>query len=211
MGADEIVHHLEEARPAATAPQDPALIAENARLATEEEHSMTFWQAAKRYKKACFWSAVVSLTIIMDGYDTALLGSLQAFPSFQSRFGHRVGDTSQYQLSAPWQVALGVSNSVGNIFGIYINSVLTERFGHKRALLGTLFVLTGIIFVPFFATSIRMLFAGEILCGLCWGVFTTLAPAYASEVCPVCFTFFFLASFSFFLSFILFFPSSRGK
>lgn len=30
-----------------------------------------------------------------------------------------------------------------------------------------------------------MLLVGEILCGLPWGVFFTIAPAYASEVCPV--------------------------
>lgn len=30
-----------------------------------------------------------------------------------------------------------------------------------------------------------MLFAGEFLAGLPWGLFTTIAPAYASEVAPV--------------------------
>lgn len=30
-----------------------------------------------------------------------------------------------------------------------------------------------------------MLFAGELLCGIPWGIFTTIAPAYASEVAPV--------------------------
>lgn len=30
-----------------------------------------------------------------------------------------------------------------------------------------------------------MLCVGEILCGVPWGVFATLAPAYAAEVCPL--------------------------
>ncbi|OAA68570.1 Sugar/inositol transporter [Niveomyces insectorum RCEF 264] len=160
-------------------------IARDALLATQDEHAMTFWQAIKRYRKACFWSGVVSLTIIMDGYDTALLGSLQAFPAFQYQFGHEVGNTGKYQVDAKWQVALGLSNPIGNIFGIIINSAVTERYGHKKSLLGTLVFLTGVIFISFFATNVEMLFAGELLSGLCWGVFTTMAPAYASEVCPV--------------------------
>ncbi|KAH8674251.1 general substrate transporter [Xylariales sp. PMI_506] len=160
-------------------------IAQGARLATEEEHNLGFWEAIKRHKMACFWSAVVSLTIIMDGYDTALLGSLQAYPSFQRQFGEEVGTTGSYQVPAPWQVALTLSNPVGNIVGIFINSALTERFGHKRSLQVTLIFLAGVIFIPFFAKSLRVIFVGELLCGLCWGVFTTMAPAYASEVCPV--------------------------
>ncbi|CAK7212489.1 hypothetical protein SBRCBS47491_001482 [Sporothrix bragantina] len=165
-------------------PLSKSHVTHDAVLATADEHSMTFWQAIKRYRKACFWSAMVSMTIIMDGYDTALLGSLQAFPAFQYQFGHEVGTTGKYQVPARWQVALGMTNPVGNVFGIFINTYVTERFGHKKSLLATLVFLTGVIFVAFFATNVEMLFAGELLCGLCWGVFTTMAPAYASEVCP---------------------------
>ncbi|CAK7227066.1 hypothetical protein SCUCBS95973_006414 [Sporothrix curviconia] len=147
-------------------PLSKSHVTHDALLATADEHSMTFWHALKRYRKACFWSAMVSLTIIMDGYDTALLGSLQAFPAFQYQFGNEVGTTGTYQVPARWQVAL------------------EHRFGHKKSLLATLVFLTGVIFVSFFATNVEMLFAGELLCGLCWGVFTTMAPAYASEVCP---------------------------
>jgi SP family general alpha glucoside:H+ symporter-like MFS transporter len=137
--------HLETTRSDTT----NAAIAQDAYLATEDEHTMTFWQAVKRYRKACFWSAIVSCTIIMDGYDTALLGSLQAFPAFKYQFGHRVGDTSDYQVNAKWQVALGITNPLGNMLGILFNSVCTERFGHKKTVLVTLFFLCGIIFITF--------------------------------------------------------------
>jgi SP family general alpha glucoside:H+ symporter-like MFS transporter len=43
----------------------------------------------------------------------------------------------------------------------------------------------GCIFIAFFAPNVSILFVGELLCGLSWGVFTTMAPAYASEVTPV--------------------------
>lgn len=184
MAQDEImVEHRESTNGTDDYRKDAAVIAANAQLATEVEHTMNFWKAIRIYKKSVFWSFVFSLAIIMDGYDTALLGSLMAYPSFQSRFGKPVG--SGYQLDASWQVALTLSNPVGNIVGIFINSFITEKFGHKRSLQGTLVFLTGVIFIPFFAQSIEVFFVGELLCGLCWGVFTTMAPAYASEVCPV--------------------------
>lgn len=160
-------------------------IGQEAQQATEDEHQMTLGQALKKYRKACFWSAVFSLCIIMDGYDQALIPSFMAFPAFQHRYGHEVGSTGKYQVRAPWQVACGLASTIGNVFGIFINAVLTEKFGHKKVLLGTLVVLTGIIFIPFFAPSIEIIFAGQILSGVPWGIFTTMAPAYASELCPV--------------------------
>ncbi|KAL6364817.1 hypothetical protein LRP88_00790 [Fusarium phalaenopsidis] len=180
--------HIEMAQGSGLEAQDAKnelAIAEDAHLATEDEHSMTALQAFKRYRKACLWSMVFSLTIIMDGYDTAILGSLQAFPAFRYRFGHPVGDGPQYQLQPKWQAALGLSNPLGNLIGVYINSFLTERIGHRKTLLCTLVYLTGVIFITFFSRSIEMMFSGSLLSGLAWGVFTTMAPAYASEVCPV--------------------------
>jgi sugar porter (SP) family MFS transporter len=41
------------------------------------------------------------------------------------------------------------------------------------------------IFIQFFARSLPVLLAGELLGGLVLGAFPVIAPAYASEVCPV--------------------------
>jgi SP family general alpha glucoside:H+ symporter-like MFS transporter len=59
------------------------------------------------------------------------------------------------------------------------------RFGQKLTLLGSLILLTAFIFITFFAPNIGVLTAGEVLCGLPWGVFASTAPAYASEVLPL--------------------------
>ncbi|KAH8805409.1 general substrate transporter [Xylogone sp. PMI_703] len=177
-------------RPSLLASQDVELrgwvnLAQDARNATDAEHELTLWQGLQLYPKACLWSMAVSLVIIMDGYDNALIGSLFAFPAFQKRFGFEVGNTGKYQLHASWQTALGLSGSLGSVIGIFINAVLTERFGHRKMVLGSLIILVGFIFILFFAKSVKVLLAGEILCGTIWGVFSTLAPAYASEVTPV--------------------------
>lgn len=46
-------------------------------------------------------------------------------------------------------------------------------------------MMTGFIFVSFFAVRVEMLLVGQMLCGLTWGVYATTGPAYASEVCPL--------------------------
>lgn len=186
----EDFHHVEDVQPSAATTTDIELqgwvgLAQDARDATDAEHNLTLMKAVKLYPKACLWSMVVSLVIIMDGYDTALIGNLFGYPSFQKRFGVEVGNTGTYQLQAKWQTALGLSGSLGNIVGIFINGIITERFGHKKAVLGSMMILVGFLFILFFAPNVEVLFVGEILCGLVWGVFTTLAPAYASEVTPV--------------------------
>ncbi|GLI77938.1 hypothetical protein PoHVEF18_006235 [Penicillium ochrochloron] len=159
--------------------------AEDARLATEEEHRLTIPEALQKHYKACLWSMAVSLTVVMDGYDGALLGSLSAFPSFRSQFGTYVNAKSGYQLDAHWQLALGCSSPLGNIVGIYLGAYTVDRLGYKRSALVWLTWLTGCIFISFFATHISVIFAGEVLCGISWGVFACLAPPYAAELCPV--------------------------
>ncbi|KAJ6015866.1 hypothetical protein N7540_010457 [Penicillium herquei] len=182
--APHITHH-ESTTPSPEVQRRIAL-AEDARNATIEEHNLTFFEAVKRYPKACFWAIAVSLVVILDGYDTALIGSLFAFPAFQKRFGHETSPGSgSYQLEAKWQTALGIASPLGNLVGIYINAFVTEKWGHKKTCLLTLFYLTGTLFMPFFSKSVEVLFVGELLCGLAWGVFTTLAPAYVSEIAPV--------------------------
>ncbi|KIH86387.1 MFS transporter, SP family, general alpha glucoside:H+ symporter [Sporothrix brasiliensis 5110] len=154
--------------------------------AADVERSMSIREALRLYPKAIFWSCVITLVIIMDGYDTALIGSFFGYPTFQQRFGVLTDPLkNSYQVEAKWQTALGLSNPLGGIVGIFLNGILTERFGHKKVLLGAITWLTGTIFIVFFAPNIQVLFAGELLCGLSWGVFTTMGPAYASEVAPV--------------------------
>lgn len=51
--------------------------------------------------------------------------------------------------------------------------------------MGCYVLITGFIFIPFFAPSLGVLLAGEILCGLVWGQFSITGATYASEVCPL--------------------------
>jgi SP family general alpha glucoside:H+ symporter-like MFS transporter len=151
--------------------------------ATVMDHEMSLWEALVLYRKAVGWSLVVSTAVIMEGYDTALLGSFFGFPAFQMQFGEPFD--GGYQISAAWQTALSMGTSIGVVVGVFVNGILSERLGHKCMMLISLAAITMCIFVPFFSSTAPVLFVGEVLCGIPWGVFSTLAPAYASEVCPV--------------------------
>ena len=70
---------------------------------------------------------------------------------------------------------------LGAILGAFLNGYLALKFGYRKVLLVALVAMTAFIFLLFFATSLGMLLAGLILCGIPWGVFATMAPAYASE------------------------------
>ncbi|KAH8697997.1 putative MFS maltose permease [Talaromyces proteolyticus] len=157
---------------------------EEARAAAERERSMTLMAAIYRYPKAVGWSILLSTAIVMEGYDLVLLPNFFAHPRFQQRYGTLQSDGT-YAISAPWRSGLTNGANVGEIIGLQLSGIVQDRFGYRKTILGALTLIIGYIFIVFFAINLPMLLAGEILCGVCWGVFQTLTTAYASEVCPV--------------------------
>lgn len=73
---------------------------------------------------------------------------------------------------------------IGEVLGLFFAGIIADKYGFKKTMLGALAMLTCFIFIVFFAQNLPMLLAGEILCGLPWGVFQTLTTTYAAEVCP---------------------------
>ena len=152
--------------------------------ATQREHKMTFRNALKLYPKAIFWAAVIALAIIMEGYDTALVTSLYAFNEFQQQYG--IPDKAGApQITTKWQASLSNGSTVGSIIGLFANGLITEVIGYRWTMIGAFIMLGIFVFLPFFAFNIQTLLAGQILCGLPWGVFSTLSTTYAAEVVPL--------------------------
>jgi SP family general alpha glucoside:H+ symporter-like MFS transporter len=121
----------------------------------------------------------------MEGYDTALITSFYAFDEFQKQYGVLDAVGAQYQISPKWQASLSNGSVVGSIIGLFANGVLTERFGYRYTMAGALLLLAVLIFLPFFAFNIQTLLAGQVLCGIPWGVFSMLTTTYAAEVMPL--------------------------
>ncbi|KAL6898510.1 sugar transporter domain-containing protein [Trichoderma evansii] len=146
------------------------------------------WEAAKAYPNAILWALVMAACVIMEGYDTALLGSFFAYPSFQIKFGKFVGITpstpSGYKLTAAWQSGVSQAPNVGGFIGAIINGWLVTAFGQRRVILWSLICMMAFIFIPFFAPNLIVLTIGEFLLGFPWATLATCAISYASEVLP---------------------------
>ena len=155
-----------------------------AKDAAVAEHELTLLQGLKKYPKACMWSILVSTSIIMEGYDIVQISSFFGQPAFDKKYGKFDSANGTYQLSAAWQAGLSNGTSIGTIIGAFLNGYLTHKFGYRKVLIVSLLSLIAFIFVPFFAPSVAVLVVGQILCGIPWGIFATMAPSYASEVCP---------------------------
>lgn len=165
--------------------QDMPHLLNEAKEATGSEKNMTLMQAIRTYPKAVMFSMILSTAIIMEGYDVVLLANLYASPAFAKRYGVATGSaTDPYQIPARWQTGLSNGANVGEIIGLFINGIVSERYGYRKTMIVSLTAVIAFIFIPFFAKSLVDLEVGEILCGIPWGVFQTLTTAYASEVCP---------------------------
>ncbi|RDW88229.1 MFS transporter-15 [Coleophoma cylindrospora] len=164
---------------------DIAHLTLEAKLATDSEKTMTLRQAFPLYKKAMAFSVIFSTAIIMEGYDTALIGAFYAFPPFQKKYGEFVDAETGYQIPARWQTGLSNGALVGEILGLAAAGIIVDRFGYKKTMMASLMMMIAFIFIPFFSQNLVTLLIGDILQGVPWGVFQTMTTAYASEVCPV--------------------------
>lgn len=165
-----------------------AELSADAKAAADLETSMGFREGCRLYPKAIMFSFCLSLAVIMEGYDTYLLGNFFGNQSFARKYGGLgpIKDGVQtYEVSATWQTALGNGTAAAQIIGLFLNGIISERIGYRWTMIGALLFITGTIFITFFAVNVHMLLAGYILSGLPWGVFQTLTTTYAAEVTPV--------------------------
>jgi SP family general alpha glucoside:H+ symporter-like MFS transporter len=145
--------------------RDAAVDAVEAKHASDKEHQMSLLEAIRLYPKAIGWSVLVSSTIIMEGYDLALLGNLYASPAFNKKFGTYDAAAGKYVVSAAWQSGLSNGARAGEIFGLIFAGWTSDRFGYKMTTIGSLIMMICFIFVLFFAPNVKVLVVGEILCG----------------------------------------------
>lgn len=120
---------------------------------------------------------------IRIAFDPQLLGNLYAMPAFQKDFGYAYEDG--YLISAAWQTGLGMGNPIGQVVGALAAGYPMEWYGRKKTFNACVFAIAGLVFIQFFARSLPVLLAGELLAGLVLGAFVVIAPAYASEVNPL--------------------------
>ncbi|KAI1750037.1 general substrate transporter [Xylaria castorea] len=156
-----------------------AVEAENA------EHNMGVLEAVRAYPMATLWAFVFSSTIIMESYDVFLCNNFVALPAFRNKYGQFDPASGHNVIGTAWQSALQVSGQLGALIGVFLAGPLTSRIGYRWATFIALMFLNAFIFVFYFANSLPVIFASQILEGLPWGIFIANAPAYCSEIVPI--------------------------
>ncbi|KAF5634515.1 general alpha-glucoside permease [Fusarium sp. NRRL 25303] len=159
-------------------------VVEDARVATQDQKNTSVYQSFKEYPKAVGFSLVLSLCIVMEAYDTSLIGNFYGLPQFRKRFGEQLAN-GDYQLTSTWQSGLQNGTQIGQMIGLFFGGIFAERFGYKKTFICALILNIVFIFLFFFAQNIGYLLAAGILCGLPWGAFQTLTTTYAADVTPM--------------------------
>lgn len=154
-----------------------------AHAASDEETRLPRKELFSRYMPAVLFSAGLSMALVMEGMDVGLINNFFAHTAYLDKFGWPDAQGEQH-IPASWQSAISTGNNVGSVIGLLLNGYLQSRFGSRRVYMGAMLLMACTIFMLFFAHSVQMLLAANILCGIPWGIFQTLTTAYAAEICP---------------------------
>ena len=162
-----------------------AIEAENA------EFNMGVLEAVRAYPSASWWAFVMSCTIvsysslyeageaisnhvipqIMEAYCVFLMGNFIALPAFANKFGVLDEKTGKHLITTPWQSALQMGGPVGAFIGVFLAGPLTSKIGYRWATISGLMALNGFIFIFYFANSLGVMLASQLLEGIPWGIF----------------------------------------
>lgn len=156
----------------------PEDLAAEAAQAASAEHKMSLLEAIRTYPKAIGWSVLLSSTLIMEGYDLALLSNLYSSAVFQRKYGTFVEAQNKYVISAAWQSGLSNGARAGEIFGLVIAGWTADRYGYRVTTMGFLVLMIAFIFVLFFAPNVQILVLGEVLCGMFFLCPSRFLPSY---------------------------------
>lgn len=159
----------------------------DAAQASIEERRMGVMQSIWSHPKAVLFSMGISLAIVMEGFDTILLNNFYAQPAFVKKFGTCTikNGLEDCQISAPWQSGLSNGSQIGSLVGLQLVGWLSDRWGYRKTMMGSLCLMTIFILLPFLAENLVTLLMGQLLQGIPWGIFQALAVSYAADVCPV--------------------------
>ena len=75
-------------------------VIQDAKEVTENEIQMGFIEAIQTYPLAILYSVGISMAIVMESYDTMLLGNFFAQPAFKKKFGVCDGANGKCQIPA---------------------------------------------------------------------------------------------------------------
>jgi len=179
---------------------DPDLLAQGLEL-IQAEKSMPLRDSMRYHWRALLWGMVLSLALVMDGYDGSVSLSFFALPSFQKQFGVPVphSKTGAYAIPANWQAALQNVGVPGGFLGLFITGYCQDRFGARKTYMSGMVLVICVVFLFVFVQSLGMLLGAQAIAACGWAIFSeyhlghpgrplisdTLSASYAAEICPI--------------------------
>ena len=121
----------------------------------------------------------------MESYDVFLVNNFLGLPEFKQHYGVNTGADKGYVIPYRWSSSLSVSGQLGALVGVMLAGPITSRIGYRWTTIGGLMLLNAFIFIFYFAKTLGVIFAAQILEGIPWGLFIANAPAYCSEIVPI--------------------------
>lgn len=97
--------------------------------AINNEHNMSVRESLRFWWKAIVFSFVISLCVVMEGYDTSLMNKFFAFTPFKNKFGDEVDAEGNKLVSARWQTIILNGTQVRH--SIVVNLDLWKLIAHR--------------------------------------------------------------------------------
>ncbi len=188
---------LTAAQAAIVSTVDPVLLEAGFELLRQEKQ-VKFRQAWKQHWRAVLISCTLSLALVMDGYDGAIvslerhdfyspvsrathstthafsplfqINSFYGLPAFVNHFGSKVNGIQT--IPADWQTALSNIGLPGGFLGLAITGYCQEKYGSRKTYMGGMAATICVIFLFVFAKDLKMLLAAEALAACCWAMFS---------------------------------------
>lgn len=118
--------------------------ADGTNAAIDNEHKMSVRQSLRFWWKAIVFSFVISLAVVMEGYDTSLMNKFFAFEPFRNRFGDQENPEGGRLVSARWQTIILNGTQVSPTGFAIDRAVLTmTRLAVSLVSLSTVISLSG--------------------------------------------------------------------
>ena len=153
---------------------NPELLAQGLEL-IQAEKNMPLKECMRYHWRALLWGMVLSLALVMDGYDGAVTLSFFALPAFKEEFGTVVD--GKLGIPGNWQAALPLVGIPGSFLGLFITGYCQDKYGSRRTYMGGMISVICVVFLFVFVQSLGMLLAAQALAAIGWAMFSESNPS----------------------------------
>lgn len=164
-----------------------------------DDGSAPLRQSAKQYSTLVWWMLAMSTAILYAGYDSAVLGTLNAVPAYQRDFGEWMQSPEKddpnhwdYVIPVFWLSIWDGIGPLGQVIGSVLGGWMLDRTGRRFCLLVGSIIGAGAILMLVLANKPGgkdakriMILMGKIIQGFGLGIIKIETFTYMSEIVPV--------------------------